>query len=57
MEKEEHVPENAIFCCFGCMSSAGTLTGMAALEAYKRLDKEKTVTEIIGLCEGENRKE
>jgi uncharacterized metal-binding protein len=42
MEKEEHVPENAIFCCFGCMSSAGTLTGVAALEAYKRLDKEKT---------------
>jgi len=42
MEKEEHVPENAIFCCFGCMSSAGTLTGVAALEAYKRLDKQKT---------------
>jgi len=42
MEKEEHVPENAIFCCFGCMSSVGTLTGVAVLEAYKRLDKEKT---------------
>jgi len=41
MEKEEHVPENAIFCCFGCMSSVGTLTGVAVLEAYKRLDKEK----------------
>jgi len=42
MEKEAHVPENAIFCCFGCMSSVGTLTGVAVLEAYKRLDKEKT---------------
>ena len=41
MEKEEHVPENAIFCCFGCMSSVGTLTGVAVLEAYKKLDKEK----------------
>ncbi|MGM0427744.1 MAG: putative zinc-binding protein [Thermodesulfobacteriota bacterium] len=42
MEKEDHVPENAIFCCFGCMSSVGTLTGVAVLEAYKGLDKEKT---------------
>lgn len=41
MEEEESVPENAIFCCFGCMSSVGTLTGVAVLEAYKRLDKEK----------------
>jgi len=41
VEKEEHVPENAIFCCFGCMSSVGTLTGVAVLEAYRRLDKEK----------------
>jgi uncharacterized metal-binding protein len=41
MEKEEHIPENGIFCCFGCMSSVGTLTGVATLEAYKRLDKEK----------------
>lgn len=42
MKKEEHVPENAIFCCFGCMSSVGTPTGVAVLEAYKRLDKERT---------------
>ena len=41
MKKEEHVPENAIFCCFGCMSSVGTLTGVATLEAYRKLDKEK----------------
>jgi uncharacterized metal-binding protein len=42
MKKEEHIPENAIFCCFGCMSSVGALTGVAVLEAYKKLDKEKT---------------
>jgi len=42
MGKEGHVPENAIFCCFGCMSSVGTLTGVAILEAYKRLDKKKS---------------
>jgi len=42
MKKEEHLPENAIFCCFGCMSSVGTLTGVAVLEAYKKMDKEKT---------------
>jgi uncharacterized metal-binding protein len=41
MVEENHVPENAIFCCFGCMSSVGTLTGVAMLEAYKKLDKEK----------------
>jgi len=41
MKKEEHIPENGIFCCFGCMSSVGTLTGVAVLEAYRKLDKEK----------------
>ncbi|MGQ4875632.1 MAG: putative zinc-binding protein [Promethearchaeia archaeon] len=44
MEDRKHdktVPENALFCCFGCMSSVGTLTGVAMLEAYKRLDHEK----------------
>jgi uncharacterized metal-binding protein len=39
--KEKDVPDNAIFCCFGCMSSVGTLTGMSMLEAYKKLDKKK----------------
>ena len=42
MEKEKQVPENALFCCFGCMSSVGTLTGVAILEAYKKLDKKKS---------------
>jgi len=41
MKKKEHIPDNGIFCCFGCMSSVGTLTGVAVLEAYKRLDKER----------------
>lgn len=35
------MPENGLFCCFGCMSSVGTLTGVAMLEAYKRLDRDK----------------
>ena len=38
---QEPVPENALFCCFGCMSSVGTLTGIAMLEAFKKLDKNK----------------
>jgi len=41
MKEDKPVPDNAVFCCFGCMSSVGTLTGVATLEAYKRLDKEK----------------
>lgn len=41
MSEKEHVPGNALFCCFGCMSSVGTLTGVAMLEAYKRLDRDK----------------
>jgi len=41
MTEEEQTPENALFCCFGCMSSVGALTGIAMLEAYRGLDKEK----------------
>jgi uncharacterized metal-binding protein len=39
--KDEQVPENAIFCCFGCMSSVGALTGVAVLEAYKQMDQKR----------------
>jgi uncharacterized metal-binding protein len=39
---QENVPENALFVCFGAMSSSGTLTGIAVLEAMKRLDPKKT---------------
>ena len=42
MSDHEKVPENALFVCFGAMSSSGTLTGIAVLEAMKRLDPEKT---------------
>jgi uncharacterized metal-binding protein len=42
MSDHEKVPENALFVCFGAMSSAGTLTGVAGLEAMKRLDPKKT---------------
>ena len=42
MSDQENVPENALFVCFGIMSSAGTLTGIAALEAMKKLDPKKT---------------
>jgi len=42
MSNHEVVPENALFVCFGAMSSSGTLTGIAVLEAMKRLDPKKT---------------
>lgn len=42
MSNHEEVPENALFVCFGIMSSSGTLTGIAVLEAMKRLDPKKT---------------
>ena len=42
MDDQERVPENALFVCFGAMSSAGALTGVAVLEAMKRLDPQKT---------------
>ncbi|MGQ9587121.1 MAG: putative zinc-binding protein [Thermoplasmata archaeon] len=42
MKKDEDAPMNAIFCCFGCMSSVGTLTGVAVLEAYRKMDQKKT---------------
>jgi uncharacterized metal-binding protein len=42
MFDQENVPENALFVCFGVMSSAGTLTGIAVLEAMKKLDPKKT---------------
>ena len=41
MADQENVPENALFVCFGVMSSAGTLTGIAVLEAMKKLDPKK----------------
>lgn len=42
MSDHEEVPENALFVCFGAMSGSGGLTGIAVLEAMKRLDPKKT---------------
>jgi len=42
MSDQEKVPENALFVCFGAMSSAGALTGVAVLEAMKKLDPKRT---------------
>ncbi len=42
MADYEVVPENALFVCFGIMSSSGALTGVAVLEAMKKLDPKKT---------------
>jgi len=42
MSDHENVPENALLACFGVMSSAGALTGIAVLEAMKKLDPKKT---------------
>lgn len=42
MSNHEETPENALFVCFGAMSSSGTLTGVAVLEAMKKLDPKKT---------------
>lgn len=35
----EQIPENAIFCGFGCMSSVGTPTGVGILYAYRPMDR------------------
>lgn len=37
---EEEAPRIAVFQCSGCMSSVGTLTTTASLEAFKRLNNE-----------------
>jgi len=38
---EEKAPKVAVFQCSGCMSSVGTLTTTASLEAFKRLNNEE----------------
>lgn len=40
-KSEKEKPRHALFCCFGCMSSVGTLTAIAMLDAYKKLDHEE----------------
>ena len=40
--------ENALFVCFGGMSNVGTLTGLAALEAVRRVGLEKARIFCLG---------
>lgn len=44
----ETVPETAIFVCFGAMSNVGTMTGLAALEAIKRVEPGKAGIFCLG---------
>lgn len=32
----ENIPETALFVCFGAMSNAGMMTGLATIEAVKQ---------------------
>ena len=47
-DNDARVPENALFVCFGCMSNVGTLTGLAGLEAIKRLAPGKAGIFCLG---------
>ncbi len=44
-----NVPENALFVCFDGMSNVGTLTGLAGLEAVKRLAGQAGIFCLGGL--------
>jgi len=37
----EDVPQNALFVCFGGMSNVGILSGLASLEAIRKLPPGK----------------
>lgn len=44
----ENVPETALFVCFGAMSNVGAMTGLAALEAVKRVEPGKAGIFCLG---------
>ncbi|OJX47154.1 MAG: hypothetical protein BGO78_16890 [Chloroflexi bacterium 44-23] len=44
----ENVPETALFVCFGAMSNVGMMTGLAALEAVKKVEKGKAGIFCLG---------
>ncbi len=44
----ENVPENALFVCFGAMSNVGMMTGLAAIEAVKRVPAGKAGIFCLG---------
>jgi uncharacterized metal-binding protein len=47
-EMAENVPEIALFVCFGAMSNVGAMTGLAALEAVKRVEPGKAGIFCLG---------
>lgn len=44
----ENVPETALFVCFGAMSNVGMMTGLAAIEAIKQVEKGKAGIFCLG---------
>lgn len=44
----ENVPENALFVCFGAMSNVGMMTGLASIEAVKRVEPGKAGIFCLG---------
>lgn len=44
----ENGPETALFVCFGAMSNVGMMTGLAALEAVKQVEKGKAGIFCLG---------
>ncbi|MHB8088694.1 MAG: putative zinc-binding protein [Anaerolineaceae bacterium] len=44
----ENVPETALFVCFGAMSNVGMMTGLAAIEAVKQVEKGKAGIFCLG---------
>ena len=43
-----HVPDNALFVCFGGMSNVGTLTGLAGLQAVRQVEPGKAGIFCLG---------
>jgi uncharacterized metal-binding protein len=44
----ENVPETALFVCFGAMSNVGMMTGLAAIEAVKKVEPGKAGIFCLG---------
>lgn len=44
----ENVPDTALFVCFGAMSNVGMMTGLAAIEAVKQVEKGKAGIFCLG---------
>lgn len=44
----ENVPDTALFVCFGAMSNVGMMTGLAAIEAVKKVEPGKAGIFCLG---------